>query len=143
MTQATILQSLILGTLPGNTHHKNFRCANCRIPKELQTDFKNKDISLPTNYHPFELNTSNLHTPPNPDLTQPTSTLIWDPPFDKTNFICPMGDSLNLNLLSVITYTLLPSCTSWPSIPCSTYSPSTVQISGIPNHVAWATNWIC
>ena len=39
---------------------------------------------------PLWTNISSLNTPPNPALTQPTSPLIRDPPFDKSNFICPM-----------------------------------------------------
>ena len=53
MTQATRLPTLIQGALLGNTHRKNLRSAKRWIPQEPQTSFKNKDISLPTNYHPF------------------------------------------------------------------------------------------
>ena len=81
-------------------------------------------------------NTSDLHTPLNPALTQQTSPLIRDPPFDKINFICPMSASLNLKS----TYMLLPSHTSWPSIPCSTHPSLVLQTSGIPNHMVYATN---
>ena len=45
---------------------------------------------------PLWTNTSSLNTQPNPALTQPTSPLIRDPPFDKSNFICPMVASPNL-----------------------------------------------
>ena len=41
-------------------------------------------------------NTSNLHIPTNPALTQPTSNLIRDPLVDKSNFIYPTGASPNL-----------------------------------------------
>ena len=74
--------------------------------------------------------------PPNPALTQPTSPLTSDPHFDKSNFVCPIVTSSDLKP----TYTLLPSCISWPLIPCSTHPPFTPQTSDVPNHVAWATN---
>ena len=81
-------------------------------------------------------NTSSLHTPPHPALTKPTSPLNRDSSFDKSNLICPIGASPNLNP----TYTLLSSRTSWPLILCSTHSPFTLQTSSIPNHVVWAAN---
>ena len=66
-------------------------------------------ITLPTNSHPFLLNTclrsklcpktSSLHTPPNPALTQPTSPLNKNPSFAKGNFICPMCASPNIKPL--------------------------------------------
>ena len=109
--------------------------------------FKNKDISLPTKYHPFQLKhlsqvltlSQHLwspHTPPNPALTQSTSNLIRDTHFDKSNFICPVGSSPNL----YHSCTFLLSRTSWPSIPCSTHSPFALQTLGIPNHVVYLTN---
>ena len=55
VSQATTPQTLILGTLPGNTYHKNFRSQKRWIPQELQMSFKNKDITLLTKYHPFQL----------------------------------------------------------------------------------------
>ena len=47
-------------------------------------------------------NTSSFHTSTNSLLTQWTSPLNRDPPFDKSNFICLMGVSPNLN--APITY---------------------------------------
>ena len=142
MTQATTLQTLIQGTLPGKTHHKNFRSVKHQIPQELQTDFKNSLIPRTithSNWSPslrsqFWTNTSSLHTPLNPALTQPTLPLS-NPPFDKSNIICPMRASPNLKP----NYTLLSSDISWPSIPRFTHSPFLLQTSVIPNHMVWAT----
>ena len=100
MTQATTLQTLIQGTLPGKTHHKNFRNVKHQIPQELQTDFKNSLIPRTithSNWSPslrsqFWTNTSSLHTPLNPALSQPTLPLS-NPLFDKSNIICPMRAS--------------------------------------------------
>ena len=62
------------------------------IPEELKTSFKNKDISFPTNYHPFQLkyfsqvstlsqNLRSLHiAKPSPNLAHLTSqqvSTIW------------------------------------------------------------------
>ena len=112
-----------------------------------KTGFKNKDISLPTDYHPFQLKhlsqvstlsqlCFSLHTPPNPALIQPSTPLIRDPPFDKSDFTCPMGASPNLKS----TCTLLLPHISWLSIPCSTHSPFVLQTLRTPNQVVWATN---
>ena len=84
----------------------------------------------------FCLNTSSLNTPPKTALTHPTSPLIRDTPFDKSNFSCPMGSSPNPSR----TFMFLLSRTSWPVTPCSTHSPFALQISAIPNHVVCATN---
>ena len=40
-------------------------------------------------------------------------------------------------------YTLLQLHISWPLTLCSTHSPFTLQTSGIPNQVVWATNSGC
>ena len=85
------------------------------------------------------LNTSSLPTPLNPALTQPTSPLIRDPPFDKSNFICPMGSSPNLKRAC----TFLLSHSSWSSIPCFTHSPFALQTSCIPNYVVYGINSGC
>ena len=55
MAQTTTLQTLTKGILLENTYYKNFRSPNYWIPYELQTILKNKDITLPTNYHLFQL----------------------------------------------------------------------------------------
>ena len=148
MTQATTFQTLIPGAPPGNMHLKNFRSAKHWIPQELQTSFKIKtSLFPPTITHSswstcFRShlcpNTSSLHTLPNSALTQPTSSLNSDPPFEKSNFICPSCAFSNLNP----THTLLLLCTSWPLILCSTHSSLMLQ-TGIPNHVVWATNSGC
>ena len=144
MTQATTLQTLIQGTLPGNTNHKNFRSAKHQIPQELQTGFINSLIprtithSNWSNCLRYQLwtNTSSLHTPLNPALILPTLPLISNPPFDKSNIICRMVAFPNLKP----TYTLLSLDILWPSITCSTRSPFTLQTSGIPNHMVWPIN---
>ena len=77
-----------------------------------------------------------LHTSSNPALTQSTSSLISDPPFDKSNFICLMVLYPNVNP----TCMLMPSRISWHWTPCSTNSPFTQQTSGLPDHVVLTTN---
>ena len=98
-------------------------------------------IKATTLYHPLLTETlafclNFVSTPPNPALTQPTSFLIRDSSFDKSNFICPMSSSPNLKG----TCTLLLSRILWRLTPCLTHSPFTLQTSGIPNHVVCATN---
>ena len=57
-------------------------------------------------------------------------------PLEKGDLIPHTGSFTNLKP----TYTSLPLRTSWSLTPCSTHSPSTLQKSGIPNHVVFATN---
>ena len=79
---------------------------------------------------------SNLYTPPNPALTQSTSPLISEPPFDDSNILCLLVVSRNVKS----TYTLMPSRTSWHSTPCPAHSPFALGTSGKPNHIVRATN---
>ena len=79
---------------------------------------------------------SNLYTPPNPALTQSTSPLISEPPFDDSNIICLLVVSRNVKS----TYTLMPLRTSWHSTPCPAHSPFALGTSGKPNHIVRATN---
>ena len=127
--------------------HAPQKFQKCQVFDLPKMGLKNIDISLPTDYITHSNwrtclrsqlcpNTCSLHTPPNPSLTQPTLPLIRDQPFDKSNFVCPMGSSPNLER----TCTLLLSRTLWPSIPCSTYTPLALDTSGIPKHVVSATN---
>ena len=104
------------------------------------------NTSHPTHYHQFQLKylsqVSTLARPfstHHPALTQSTSPLISEPPFDKSNFICAMVLSPNVKP----TYTLMPSRISWHSTPFPTHSPFALQTSGKPNHVVWATNGGC
>ena len=76
-----------------------------------------------------------LHTPPNPALTQSTSPLINELPFDKSNFTCPMILSPNVKP----TYMLMPSSISWHSTPSPAWSPFALQTSGKLNHMVRAT----
>ena len=77
--------------------------------------------------------------------------LLTGTPFDKGNLVCGMSASPNLKP----TYRSLLSHTSWSSISyppthtqtpthahthTHTHTPFTLQTSGIPNHVVWATN---
>ena len=110
-----------------------------------KTGFKNKDISIPTDYHPSTSHLSQVSTLSQhllspctiqTALTPPNSPLIRNLPFGKSNFVFPMGSSLNLKR----TCTLLLSRTSWPSIPRSTQSSFALQTLGIPNHVVCVTN---
>ena len=73
------------------------------------------------NFHP-----SILHTSPSPALTQSTSPLNSEPPFDNSNFICLLVLSPNVKS----TYTLIPSRISWHLTPCTTHSPFTLKTSG-------------
>ena len=135
MTQATTLQTLMQGTLPGNTQHKNFRRPKHWIPQELQTSFIYKDITLPTNYYPSLLKClSQVRTPHNPALTQPTSPLKRDPHFTKGNFISLIGASPNIKPPN----TTLLSYISW--LLCFTHSLFALQTSSIPNHKVLATS---
>ena len=145
MTQATTLQTLNRGILPGNTHHKNLKCQvlNPLRTTNMQASVIKTSLIPPTITHSnwrtclrSQLCTSILHTPPNPAPTQFTSRLISKPPFDKRNFICLMVLSSNVKP----TYTLMPSHISWHSTPCSTHSPFVLQTSSIPKQVVWATN---
>ena len=77
-----------------------------------------------------------LYTSPNQVLNQSTSSLISEPPFDKSNFICPMVLSPDVKPA----YTLMPSRISWCSTPCRAHSPFVLQTSGKRNHVVQATN---
>ena len=142
MTQATTPQTLIQGTLSGNTNHKNFRSAKHWITKSWKrASIITTSLIPPTITHSnwstyfrskLWRNISILHTPPNSSLTQPTPLLNSDPPFDKSNFICSIVASPNLKP----TYTLLWSRISWLRY----HAPLALQTSGIPNHVFWATN---
>ena len=76
-----------------------------------------------------------LHTPPNPALTQSTSPLINELPFDKSNFTCPMILSPNVKP----TYMLMPSSISWHSTPSPAWSPFALQTSGKLSHMVRAT----
>ena len=85
-------------------------------------------------YLEFSRSSQLLYTPPNPALTQPTSPLINEPPFDKSNVTCPMILSPNLKP----TYMLMLSRISWHSMPNPAESTFTLQTSGKPNHVVGA-----
>ena len=114
--------------------------------RNMQQASLNKYISShPTHYHQFQLKClsqelnfrpSNLYTPPNPALTQSTSPLISEPPFDNSNIICLLVVSPNVKS----TYTLMPSRISWHSTPCPAHSPFALGTSGKPNHIVRATN---
>ena len=98
-----------------------------------KSGFKNTDISLPTNHHPFQvrylsqvLTLSQYLQFPHTTQSSPNSAHLISYQghnFDKSNFICPMGSSPNLYR----TCTFLLSWTSWPSIPCSTHSSFALQ----------------
>ena len=142
MTQATTLKTLI----QGNSSRKDApqKLQKCKTSNPPRATNRFQKFSHPKDDHPFQLksslrsqfwtNTSSLHTPLNPALTQLTSPLS-NPPFDKSNIICAMRASPNLRP----TYTLLSSDISWPSIPCLTHFPFLLQTTGIPNYMVWAT----
>ena len=145
IAQANTLQTLNQGTLPGNTHQRNLK--STALDPQRTT---NKPASIDSsNLIPPTITNSNWSTclrsqlwpvhSPHTTLTQSTAPLISEPPFDKSNFICPMVLSPNVKP----TYTLMPSRISWHSTPFPTHSPFALQISGKPNHVVWATNGGC
>ena len=104
MTQETTFQTSFRKPFLKTHTIKTSEIPSAGSPKNYK-----RAITLPTNSHPFLLNTclrsklcpktSSLHTPPNPALTQPTSPLNKNPSFAKGNFICPMCASPNIKPL--------------------------------------------
>ena len=70
---------------------------------------------------------------PNPIQPTPPNQHI---PFEKSDLIPHTGSSTNLKP----TYRSLLLRTSWSLTPCPTHSSSTLQKSGIPNHMVFAPN---
>ena len=109
-----------------------------RIPKGHSSTFPQSQTNIPpfcSQRTPSIITTGFLMIIARPYPTQPT-TPNWHTPFEKVDLIPCTGSSTNLKP----TYTSLPLHTSWSLTPCPTQSSSTLQKSGIQNHVVFATN---
>ena len=109
-----------------------------RIPKGHPSTFSPSQTNIATFCSQRTLSiimTNTLMIIMRPYSSQPMPPNSYTP-FEKSDLILRMGSSTNLKP----TYTSLTSQTSWSLIPCPTHSSSTLQKSGIPNHVIFAAN---